>query len=185
MSRPVHAAWLALATFLALAACRQQPEPKIRPEEESHALAPPRAEPPSRSRASRKAQAPGCAGQIPFALNAASFDSNGAGRTFPASRLEAFRIKAESAFRQAADGLCRSGAVKAKAYAPLQRVIVESASGAMDPTFFQDDQTGTGTLVFQWTFAEADLALPERKAIEQGLRCWNDPDRPECGDLGD
>ena len=122
---------------------------------------------------------------MPVTLSMPSFDSNGANRTFPASRLEAFRTGAEKAFREAADGLCRAGAVKPSAFAGLRKVILETASGTMEPTFFQDEQTGHDSLVFQWVFAEADLEVPDRKAIQLGLRCWNDPDRAECADQGD
>jgi hypothetical protein len=100
-------------------------------------------------------------------------------------RLIRFRGQAATAFHAAADEACRSTPAVKTAFAAVRRVIVQSGSGAADPTFFQLDEGKPDTIVFQWAFNEASLAVPERKDIATGLRCWADRDRAECADLLD
>jgi hypothetical protein len=127
----------------------------------------------------------GCADRLSFDLDSKSFESNGANRLFPASRLAAFRAKAGRAFTAAADELCARKALPAGKIAALRRIVIQSASGATETTLYRAREFGPGSLVFQWAFAEADLAIPAKSDIQLGLRCWSDPRRKECEDVGD
>jgi hypothetical protein len=128
---------------------------------------------------------PGCADRIAYDLDSRSFASNGANRVFPAARLAAFRARAGRAFTAAADELCARKALPASKIEGLRRVVIQSASGAMETTLYRAREFGPASLVFQWAFAEADLAVPEKSDIQLGLRCWADPRRKECEDMGD
>jgi hypothetical protein len=127
----------------------------------------------------------GCADGLSYDVDANSFASNGANRTFTASRLAAFRAQAARAFTAAADELCARKALPAGKIAALRRIVIQSASGAMETTLYRAREFGPASLVFQWAFAEADLAVPDKSDIQLGLRCWSDPRRKECEDMGD
>lgn len=104
--------------------------------------------------------------------------------SFPAARLDDLEHRLGTAFHAAADGLCGDDPKLARALKPVSSVLVRSAAGAAEPTFYlEPDQPGA--LVFEWYFADANLAVPERPAIEQGLRCWAEPERKDCADQGD
>lgn len=126
----------------------------------------------------------GCSARIAVVLDRPSLFGP-AQAALPESRLAAFLEEAAAAFHRAADEACAGEPKVRKALAPVRRLLVQSASGAMDPTFFPDEEGKSDVLVFQWPFNEADLALPGRKDVEQGLRCWADPGRHECADIGD
>jgi hypothetical protein len=132
-----------------------------------------------------KAAPAGCADRIAFDLDPRSFASNGAGGTFPAARLAAFRTRAARAFTAAADELCARRALPAGKVAALRRVVIQSASGASETTLYRAREFGPASLVFQYAFVEADLAVPDKSDIQLGLRCWADPRRKECEDMGD
>jgi hypothetical protein len=80
--------------------------------------------------------------------------------------------------------MCRKDAEFARSLEPIKLVVTRSGAGADEPTFHVDGQK-PGSLIFEWYFADADLDVPKRPDIEQGLRCWSDPKRKECSDLGD
>ena len=124
----------------------------------------------------------GCADHWKVELNADSFANNGAGRTFSAADLEAFRAKAEGQLKSAIGGACRTGAVKAATARAVRNVKVSSASGASDPFLYV---VASGTLNFEWIFAEEDLAVPTAKDIVAGAACWTDPNGPACSSGGD
>ncbi|MEO8374420.1 MAG: hypothetical protein ABI471_04290, partial [Sphingomonas bacterium] len=67
---------------------------------------------------------------------------------------------------------------------PVSSVVARSGAGASEPIFYLDPEHKS-TLVFEWYFADADLAVPPRADIEQGLRCWAEPERKDCADRGD
>jgi hypothetical protein len=127
----------------------------------------------------------GCADRIAYDLDSKSFASNGANRTFPPARLAAFRARAGRAFTAAADELCARKVLPPGKVAALRRVVIQSASGAAETTLYRAREFGPGSLVFQYAFAEADLAVPAKSDIQLGLRCWADPRRKECEDMGD
>jgi hypothetical protein len=103
---------------------------------------------------------------------------------FRPSALPAFRSRAEEAFRAAADRACREQPRVAAALKPIRKLVIQSGSGATEPVFYQEDGSDDA-LIFQYAFVEAKLGMPGREAIAQGLRCWADPDRKECADMGD
>lgn len=106
------------------------------------------------------------------------------GTNFPAARLDDLERRLGTAFHAAADGLCGDDAKLARALKPVSSVVARSGAGASEPTFYLDPER-KGTLVFEWYFADADLAVPARADIEQGLRCWAEPERKDCADRGD
>jgi len=123
-----------------------------------------------------------CADHWKVELNAESFASNGAGRTFSGAELEAFRAKVQEQLKSAIGEACRSGAVKAATAKDVHQVRVSSASGASDPFLYA---VAPGTLSFEWTFAEENLAVPPAKDIVAGAACWTDPNGPACASEGD
>ena len=125
----------------------------------------------------------GCSDQIEVVLDRPSLIDAG-DRPFPAPRLAAFEGNVAASFHAAADQACKTAAVR-QALAPVRRIVVQSGSGAADPTFFLLNEHMDDALVFQWPFNEAGLGVPARKDIESGLRCWADPNRKECADMGD
>ncbi|GAA4744429.1 hypothetical protein GCM10023264_07140 [Sphingomonas daechungensis] len=124
----------------------------------------------------------GCADHWAVVLNAESFASNGAGKSFGATELEAFRSKAEGQIKAAINAACQSGAVKSAAARGIERISISSASGASDPFIYS---TAKGQLTFEWIFAEEDLAIPAEKDVITGAACWTNPDGPACSSPGD
>ncbi|MEO6214441.1 MAG: hypothetical protein ABIO86_00300 [Sphingomonas sp.] len=106
------------------------------------------------------------------------------GTNFPAARLDDLKRRLGTAFHAAADGLCADDAKLARALKPVSSVVARSGAGASEPNFYLDPEH-KGTLVFEWYFSDADLAVPPRADIEQGLRCWAEPERKDCADRGD
>ena len=106
------------------------------------------------------------------------------GTNFPAARLDDLEHRLGTAFHTAADGLCGDDAKLARALKPVSSVVARSGAGASEPNFYLDPEQ-KGTLVFEWYFADADLAVPPRADVEQGLRCWAEPERKDCADRGD
>lgn len=124
----------------------------------------------------------GCADHWSVALNAESFAANGAGKTFSAAELEAFRAKIEARLRSAIGDACARGTVKPAAARAVRHVEVSSASGASDPFLYQAPD---GTLRLEWVFAEEDLAVPLPTDIVAGSVCWTDPNGKACNSSGD
>lgn len=124
----------------------------------------------------------GCADHWTVELKTESFANNGAGKSFSAPDLEAFRAKVQDHLQAAINGACQSGAIKSAAAKAIRRVEVSSASGASDPFIYSTDG---GTLSFEWIFAEEDLAVPPEKDIVAGAACWTNPDGPACNSPGD
>jgi hypothetical protein len=106
------------------------------------------------------------------------------GTNFPTARLDDLEHRLGTAFHAAADGLCGDDAKLARALKSVSSVVARSGAGASEPTFYLDPDH-KGALVFEWYFADADLAVPPRPDIEQGLRCWAEPERKDCADRGD
>jgi hypothetical protein len=127
----------------------------------------------------------GCSEAIHVALDEPSLIDPATQKPFPAARLRAFSGKAAAAFHDAADAACRSTPAVRKALASIHRLIVQSGAGASEATFYRTEQEKPDELVFQWVFNEAGLDVPKRADIAQGLRCWADPHRAECADMGD
>jgi hypothetical protein len=124
----------------------------------------------------------GCADHWAVELDRDSFAHNGAGRTFPAALLAAFRAKVEAQLRIAAGDACGSRKLTVARASAVRRVQVHSASGASEPHFYSD---GKAKLHFEWVFAEEDLAVPPRADMVGGLICWANPSEPACADEGD
>lgn len=122
----------------------------------------------------------GCADVIAVTLAPDGWGT-GEGKPFSRTRLTAFRGAAAAVFRKAGDHACATVPAVRRALASVKAVRIESGAGATEPTFYR----ATGQLIFQYAFNEADLALPSQAAIEQGLRCYADPKRRECADMGD
>lgn len=97
---------------------------------------------------------------------------------FTPARLEAFRRAAADAFRSAAEAGCGLE-VSPERLAAVDRLLVRSASGATETNFYEPEDM-PGTLVFEYIFAEADLALPEPDDIRLGLACWIDFENEDC-----
>ena len=125
----------------------------------------------------------GCSAGIAVKLNR-SLMTGESGEAFPDARLSDFEHRLKSAFHGAADALCADDAKFARALKPIASVLARSGAGASEPAFYADPDDKSA-LAFEWYFADADLAVPARRDIEQGLRCWAEPDRKDCADRGD
>jgi hypothetical protein len=124
----------------------------------------------------------GCADHWQVELDRDSFAHNGADRTFKPAELAAFRTRIQSALRTAAADACKGKELPPSDATAIRRVRIHSASGASEPTFYSPF---TGTLNFEWVFAEEGLAIPARADMVGGLICWAKPDEKMCADLGD
>jgi len=124
----------------------------------------------------------GCASHWAVELDRDSFANNGAGRTFTAAQLAAFRTRVQAQLRTAAADACAGKRVPSSRAAGIRRVRVFSASGASEPHF---SSTRNGTLNFEWVFAEEGLAVPARSNMVGGLICWADRAEPLCANEGD
>lgn len=124
----------------------------------------------------------GCAGHWAVELDRDSFAHNGAGRSFSAARLAAFRSKLEGRLKSAIGAACKSGRVRPAMAKSVRRVRVFSASGASEPHLYRHPGGG---LAFEWVFAEEDLALPPAQDIVAGTACWTDPNGAACAAEGD
>lgn len=137
--------------------------------------------------AAEKAAAPAptpaaCATPQQVELDAASFESSDV-PAFPQERLEAFRRSAAAAFGAAVEAACAAGELDPARLASIRRLLIQSASGATETAFYEDEESvGAGTLVFQFIFVEADLAVPDHADIREGLSCWANPERPVCAE---
>jgi hypothetical protein len=123
-----------------------------------------------------------CADRWSVILDSESFASNGAGRTFSAAELDAFRAKIEAQLKSAIGEACARGKINPAAARAIRRVLVSSASGASDPFLVPATD---GTLRLEWVFAEEDLAVPPEGDLVAGAACWTDPDGEACNSHGD
>jgi hypothetical protein len=176
---------LAALFLAALPACGSGAERQAEQRGNS-AAADPSSSPPANSAApastAAPASAPACALPERVELDAASFEGSGV-PAFPPQRLEAFRQNAATAFRSAAQSACAAGEIAPARLAAVRRLLIQSASGATETAFYEDaESVGAGTLVFQYVFAEDDLAVPEAADIRVGLICWIDPGREQCAE---
>jgi hypothetical protein len=166
---------VAMLALLALpAACSPPVDPDARAEAGSANAAAP---------AAREPKAAGCAAGLAVDLDRSEVAERD-WRAFPRARLDGFRSRAADAFRSAADAACRQQPELAAKLKPIRTLLVQSGSGATEPVFYQEDGRDEA-LIFQYAFAEAKLGVPERDAIELGLRCWADAERKECAEMGD
>jgi len=124
----------------------------------------------------------GCADHWAVEVNEASFANNGAGRTFTATELQAFRAKVQDQLKAAVGEACRTGTIKAETAKAIKRVTVSTASGASDPFLYR---AAEGVLQFEWIFAEENLAVPPAREIVAGADCWIEPNGAACADGGD
>jgi hypothetical protein len=124
----------------------------------------------------------GCANHWAVELDRDSFAHNGAGRTFTAAQLAAFRTRVQAQLRTAAADACAGKRVPIPRAASIRRVRVFSASGASEPHFYS---SGKSALNFEWVFAEEGLAVPPRSTMVGGLICWANPAEPLCANEGD
>jgi hypothetical protein len=175
----------AVLSALALGACSDRAPPDSHANQAEAPIATrPQPAPAPLAAERRKAASMGCADAIAIDLDRSGIAEQ-EWKPYPAARIDAFRRGAADAFRAAANHACSRDRRLAGALVPVRRVLIQSGSGAADPTFFDAEPGPHEALVFQWAFVEADLAIPDRAAIETGLRCWADPERKECEDLGD
>ena len=160
--------WAAIAALALLAACERRPAPP--PPVEANVVKPVVVAAPA---------APvGCADSWTVTLDPESFAKNGADKHFAASRLAMFRDQLELAVRGAADAACVAGEIAPAKASAVNRLIVHSASGADDPTFFAGDDRAT--LRLEWVFAEQDLTIPSEMELRGGMVCWTDPQSDRC-----
>lgn len=115
-------------------------------------------------------------------LNDESFAHNGAGKSFSAARLAAFRSALEARLKAAISSACRQGKVKPGEAKKIRFVEVTSASGASEPTLYPRSR---GKLALEWVFAEENLSVPSGKAILEGSSCWTNPRGSACLESGD
>ena len=122
----------------------------------------------------------GCADGWTVTLDPDSFANNGANKHFAAARLGMFRDQVETAVRDAVNAACAAGEIAPAKANLVKRLIVHSASGADDPTFFAGDDPAT--LRLEWVFAEQDLTIPSEMEFRGGLVCWTDPQSDRCAE---
>ncbi len=123
-----------------------------------------------------------CADHWKIDLKGESFAHNGAGRSFSAAELAAFRSKIEAELKSAIGAGCRQGKVKASEAKKIKRVEISSASGATEPTFYL---RSPGILALEWVFAEENLEVPSAKDLLDGTSCWTNPRSSACLESGD
>lgn len=173
---PVLALWL----LAALPGCGQAAEPPAGNEADKVEAPAPSAPAPAANAAapasSTRAASP-CPTPQRVELDGGSF-VHGDIPAFAPARLEAFRRAAAAAFRSAAEAGCGLE-VSPERLARIDRLLVRSASGATETNFYEPEDM-PGTLVFEFIFAEADLALPEADDIRLGLACWIDFENEDC-----
>ena len=174
------------AVFLAaLPACGSSAEPEAEPAPNAaSAAAPPptQANSISAAPAAAPARASACPTPQQVEIDGASFVRSDV-PAFAPQRLEAFRDSAAAAFRSAAEAACLAGELDRARLAGLRRLLIQSASGATETAFYEDaESAGAGTLVFQYVFAEEDLAVPDPADIRIALICWSDPERAQCAE---
>ena len=166
----------ALALIALAAGCGRESAPAPPPSANAAATAP------AASAHASAPAAPTCAASPRVELDSASFVRDDL-PAFAPERLEALRSEAGAAFERAARAACESGGLAPDRLAAVRRLLVQSASGADNVAFYEDAESQPpGTLVFQWTFAEAGLELPEPADVAEGLACWAEPDRPACAE---
>ena len=124
----------------------------------------------------------GCADHWQVRINAESFASNGAGRTFNAGELASFRKRLEAELRSAMNNACAIGEVPAATAKTVRTVEAFSASGATEPRLYA---RGGDRLAIEWVFAEQGLAIPPGADIVAGTACWIDPEGEACASEGD
>ena len=99
------------------------------------------------------------------------------------AKLDSLKDRAGRAFDAAAERLCRSGKLDPRLLRPFRTLIIQNGSGATEATFYEDPhEFSSADLIFQWTFAEAGLGVPQSEDVEAGLLCWARPDLPDCAD---
>jgi hypothetical protein len=125
-----------------------------------------------------------CADHLAYRIEQASFAASPTER-FPAARLEDLRRRAGRAFTAAANDMCARKSLAPAVLRQIREVRIETGAGATETAVYDDPETGPETLFFQYIFAEADLALPDRANIQAGIMCWKEPARAECQDRGD
>ena len=177
--RPALAA-LAALLLGALPGCGRAEAPPQTSADEAEVAAPPAPAAAAAAPAAPAAAAPACPAPQRVELDGPSFVRDDI-PAFTPERMEAFRQAAAAAFRSAAEAGCAVGEVSPERLAALRRLLIQSGSGATEATFYEPEDD-SGTLVFQYVFAEADLALPEAGDIRLGLACWIDPENEECAD---
>jgi hypothetical protein len=127
-----------------------------------------------------QAPVPGCADGWTAEIDQASFANNGASRTFPASRLAAFRDELTKGVRGAVDAACVARELDPAKAKAMTKLVARSASGADDPIFYAGEQARS--VMLEWTFAENDLTIPSEMELRAGLICWSDPQSESCAE---
>lgn len=75
--------------------------------------------------------------------------------------------------------MCAAGALPPARLSGFATLLVQSGSGATETAIYAPRRD---TIVFQWIFAEADLALPDKADIQAGIRCWANPGSRACAE---
>ena len=100
-----------------------------------------------------------------------------------AATLDAFKARAGTAFKQAAAALCKKGKLAPGLLKSFTTIIIQNGGGADNTAVYEDPhEFRSEDLIFQWTFAESGLQVPDQADIEMGISCWNDPDQPVCAE---
>ena len=135
---------------------------------------------PALAGAAPRPAAPGCTSGLQVALDPGFLEPRSDLPPVAPARIEAFRQAAGQAFRAAADEMCARGTLRANRLRGFTTLLVQSGSGATETAIYVPDEGSRRTLVFQWIFAEAGLALPGKADIQAGIRCWANPRARAC-----
>lgn len=168
----------ALAAILALSACSGG-----QPEGGNRAVPVQGIEAPANVVANSAAAPSRCAPVLTPQLDRESIVAVPADANVDRARLDSLAERAGAAFDAAAERLCDNGKLDPKLLRPFRTLIIQNGSGATEATFYEDPHEFSGEdLIFQWIFAESDLAVPLADDVEAGLLCWAKPNLSECAD---
>lgn len=117
----------------------------------------------------------GCADRLVFAVDAANLGAPSP--AVSAAEAEQARGRIEGAFRRVASQLCVAGTLPVTTFLMYDRVVLQHAEGAMEPTLFPDGDRPR-TLIYQ--LFDVYRAPVDEALLREGMLCLANPRRQDC-----
>ena len=114
----------------------------------------------------------GCADRLRFELDDRDLREQG----IAAALAEEARARVEAAFRQAASALCVAGTLSVATFLGFDRVVLNHAEGAMEPTLYPGE--APRTLIYE--LYDVYRTPVEERLLREGLLCLANPQRADC-----
>lgn len=114
----------------------------------------------------------GCADRLRFEVDPADLRR----LRIAAEAAEAARMRVETAFRRAASELCVAGTLSVATFLAFDRVLLNHAEGAMEPTLYPGTQPRT--LIYE--LYDVYRAPVNERLLRDGLLCLANPEREGC-----